>query len=162
MEFKSQIGQDSFVLNQLKNKKNGFFIDIGSGHPININNTIILEKDYDWSGISFDIGPPHTYGLGDVSVEEFIKIWNDNRNTKLITGDSREHDFRKIFEDNNVPKIIDYLSIDLDPPTVTFEVLKMIPFDEYQFRVITFNMIFIEKLVLVICQENYLKVMVMS
>lgn len=139
MKFQSQIGQEKFVLSQLKNKKNGFFIDIGAGHPIIINNTIVLEKDYEWNGISFDIGPPYTHKLGNVSMEEFVKIWKNSRNTNLITGDARKHDFKKIFRDNDVPKIVDYLSIDLEPPIVTFEVLKKIPLDEYQFRVITFE-----------------------
>ena len=31
------------------------------------------------------------------------------------------------------------MSLDLEPPIVTFEVLKLIPFDEYEFRVITFE-----------------------
>jgi len=139
MEFESQIGQDKFVLEQLKNKKNGYFIDIGSGHPVKINNTVILEKHYKWKGLSFDYGPPYAHTLRNISMEEFINVWNTNRNTKLITGDARLHDFKKIFEDNSVPKIVDYLSVDLEPPVVTFEVLKLIPFDDYQFRVITFE-----------------------
>ena len=44
--FKGQAEQDKFVLNMLKNKKNGFFLEIGSNHPININNSYILEKNY--------------------------------------------------------------------------------------------------------------------
>ena len=139
MKLESQIGQDEFVLEQLKNKKNGFFIDIGSGHPIKINNTVALEKYYEWDGLSFDYGPPYAHAIGEVTLKEFIEFWEQNRNTKVITGDARNHDFKKIFESNNVPKIIDYLTVDLEPPSVTFEVLKLIPFDEYQFRVITFE-----------------------
>jgi hypothetical protein len=37
-----QIQQDKFVLNVLKNKKNGFFVEIGSYDPILINNSYIL------------------------------------------------------------------------------------------------------------------------
>ena len=139
MELQSQIGQDKFVLEQLNNKENGFFIDIGSGHPIVINNTVVLEKDYGWDGLNFDYGPPHAHALKKVSMEEFLKLWYEERNTKLITGDARDHDFRKIFKENSVPKIVDYLSLDLEPPVITFEVLKLIPFDEYEFRVITFE-----------------------
>ena len=139
MKLESQIGQDKFVLEHLNNKKNGFFIDIGSGHPVKINNTIVLEKEYEWSGISFDYGPPYAHELSDVTMEKFLEIWSSYRNTKIITGDARKHNFKKIFEENNVPKIIDYLSLDLEPPVVTLEVLKLIPFDEYDFRVITFE-----------------------
>tara|TARA_Y100000768_G_C23458310_1_gene442527 strand:+ start:252 stop:419 length:168 start_codon:yes stop_codon:yes gene_type:complete len=49
--FRGQSLQDKFVLNMLKYKKNGYFLEIGSNDPININNTYILEKDYEWNGI---------------------------------------------------------------------------------------------------------------
>ena len=78
----AQIGQDKFVLEQLNNKENGFFIDIGSGHPIVINNTVVLEKDYGWDGLNFDYGPPHAHALKKVSMEEFLKLWYEERNTK--------------------------------------------------------------------------------
>lgn len=42
--FNGQAEQDKFVLNILKNKKKGFFLEIGSNHPIKINNSYILEK----------------------------------------------------------------------------------------------------------------------
>ena len=40
-----QAQQDKFVLNVLNEKKNGYFLEIGSNHPININNTYLLEKN---------------------------------------------------------------------------------------------------------------------
>ena len=45
----SQACQDKFILNVLKEKKNGFFLEIGSNHPININNTysIIYFRNID-------------------------------------------------------------------------------------------------------------------
>ena len=51
LNYNSQVGQDKFVLSVLKNKKNGYFIEIGSNDPKLINNTFILEKDFNWSGI---------------------------------------------------------------------------------------------------------------
>ena len=52
--FNGQIQQDKFVLNVLKNKKNGFFVEIGSYDPILINNSYILEKNYKWNGIMIE------------------------------------------------------------------------------------------------------------
>lgn len=49
--FNGQAEQDKFVLNILNNKKNGFFLELGSNHPIIINNTYVLEKEYNWKGI---------------------------------------------------------------------------------------------------------------
>jgi len=47
----SQLGQDVEVLRFYNNKKNGFFIEIGASDGIEISNTYLLEKDYDWKGI---------------------------------------------------------------------------------------------------------------
>ena len=35
-------------------KKNGFFLDIGAGDGVNISNTFILEKNFNWNGIVCD------------------------------------------------------------------------------------------------------------
>ena len=55
MDFYSQIGQDKLVLKYLKNKKNGTFVDIGCGFPKHINNTYLLESEFNWYGISVDL-----------------------------------------------------------------------------------------------------------
>ena len=39
MKFLGQSNQDEFVIKLLNYKKNGYFLEIGSNHPININNT---------------------------------------------------------------------------------------------------------------------------
>jgi len=44
--YNGQAEQDKFILNVLKEKKDGFFLEIGSNHPININNTFVLETKY--------------------------------------------------------------------------------------------------------------------
>lgn len=130
MNFYSQIGQDRLVVKYSKEKRNGTFVDIGSGFPININNTFVLEKEYDWSGISIDL---YLYSEKDGSK------WNDNRKTKLIIKDALSIDYSTMFEENDLPKKIDYLSIDLEPPDLSLKCLFMIPFDEYIFNIITFE-----------------------
>lgn len=50
----SQIGQDLFVLNHYNNKRNGYYVDIGSYDGVNFSNTYLLEKDYDWIGICIE------------------------------------------------------------------------------------------------------------
>ena len=47
-------GIDSLILNIFKNQKNGFYLDIGCGHPIKNNNTYLLNKK-GWSGINIDL-----------------------------------------------------------------------------------------------------------
>ena len=46
-----QANQDKFVLNVLKEKSFGYYLEIGSNHPININNTYLLETKYNRKGI---------------------------------------------------------------------------------------------------------------
>tara|TARA_R100000654_G_scaffold12996_2_gene28268 strand:- start:5125 stop:5742 length:618 start_codon:yes stop_codon:yes gene_type:complete len=54
MKSYSQIKQDLYVLEYFKYKKNGFFVDIGANNPIELNNTYLLETDYNWNGICIE------------------------------------------------------------------------------------------------------------
>jgi FkbM family methyltransferase len=47
----SQYGQDQWVLEALGRLKGGFFLEIGAGDGLWISNTLILERDYQWTGI---------------------------------------------------------------------------------------------------------------
>jgi FkbM family methyltransferase len=47
----SQIGQDLNVLKFYKNKRNGYFVEIGASDGITLSNTYLLEKDFGWHGI---------------------------------------------------------------------------------------------------------------
>ena len=116
----SQAGQDLFVMNILNYIKNGYFIDIGCNDPDIGNNTRLLE-DFDWKGISFDF----------YEIRNFSQL----RNCKFILGDATKHDYNFIFESNGVPKVIDYLSIDID--ALSLVALKKIPLSEYECKIIT-------------------------
>lgn len=50
----SMDGEDLVILNFFKNKKKGFYIDVGCYHPIHRNNTFLLYKK-GWNGINIDI-----------------------------------------------------------------------------------------------------------
>jgi FkbM family methyltransferase len=50
----SMFGEDKFIKNYYKNKKKGFYIDVGAYHPLDGNNTQLLYKK-GWSGINLDI-----------------------------------------------------------------------------------------------------------
>ena len=116
----SQCAQDEFVNKILNNKSTGFFIDIGSSHPVEMNNSYFFEL-LGWKGLCFD----------QLEVANFSQI----RKSKLIVGDASQHDYDKLFIDENVPQIIDYLSLDVDE--FTLKVLERIPLQSYQFKVIT-------------------------
>ncbi len=50
----SMDGEDIEVFNYFKNKKNGFYVDVGAYHPIQRNNTMLLYLN-GWEGINIDI-----------------------------------------------------------------------------------------------------------
>ena len=50
----SMFGEDKFIQKYYKNKKKGFYIDVGAYHPLDGSNTQLLYKK-GWSGINLDI-----------------------------------------------------------------------------------------------------------
>jgi FkbM family methyltransferase len=51
MRSASQLFQDLLVLFFLRGKRNGFFVEIGATNGVDMSNTIILERDFQWRGI---------------------------------------------------------------------------------------------------------------
>jgi hypothetical protein len=123
----AQAYQDMFVLSCLNGKRDGYYLEIGAYHSTNLSNTYLLESKFGWSGISVDI---------DDSVRN---SFSTNREGNLIIADAISLDYKKILNDYNMPKRIDYLQLDIEPQTNTLECLKNIPFDEYRFSVITYE-----------------------
>lgn len=56
LDYKGQIGQDIIAYICLKNKKNGFYIDIGAYDGITLSNTYIFEK-LGWNGFCVEANP---------------------------------------------------------------------------------------------------------
>ena len=127
-----EAGQDKFVLNVLNEKKNGFFLEIGSMEPIHVNNTYILEKNYNWKGIMIEIS------------EDYLTLYKEHRpNSIHIINDATKIDYKNLFEINNMPMEMDYLQIDLNVDNrstlTTLEILDNDIFDKYKFATITFE-----------------------
>jgi FkbM family methyltransferase len=53
----SELGQDFFALQTSYYINDGFFVDIGAADGFTANNTFILEKFYNWTGICIDPNP---------------------------------------------------------------------------------------------------------
>ena len=49
----SMDNEDTVILKYFKDRKNGFYVDVGCYHPIHINNTYLLYKK-NWHGINID------------------------------------------------------------------------------------------------------------
>lgn len=130
--YRGQAEQDKFVLHILKEKKNGIFVEIGSNHPSQINNTYLLESKYDWKGVMVEYDP------------SFLPLYKQYRNNSIhIINDATQVDYKNIFENNNYPSGIDYLQIDLEPSNgSTLRILQKLDttiFDNYKFATVTFE-----------------------
>ena len=57
----------------------------------------------------------------------------------LLSKNTLETDFLQLFSQFQVPKEIDYLSLDVDPCDSTYKTLLRLPLDQYKFAVITYE-----------------------
>jgi len=141
----SQFGQVDYVIDKSNGKTDGIYVEIGAGHPIHINNSYKLEKDYNWKGISIDCEDPKNASrikadkCESLSVEEYEKFWYSIRKNPIVVTDATTVDYNKLFESYNLPKNIDYLQIDIDPPKNTYQALLNIPFEDYNIKIITYE-----------------------
>lgn len=53
----AQLEQDLWVLRNTNYKRNGYFVDFGATNGKDINNSFLLEKEYDWNGIVCEPNP---------------------------------------------------------------------------------------------------------
>jgi hypothetical protein len=135
--YKGNSSQESFVLSIFNEKKNGCYVELGAFDSQLGSNTYHLEKDYNWSGVSFEI-------LDDRRSE-----FTSNR-VNPCYGDALDFNYLNYFEENNFPKQIDYLQVDIDAGYkedgrpfgnhyLTLLGLISLPLTQYRFSVITFE-----------------------
>lgn len=121
------IRQDRFVCKSLNFKKNGTFLDVGCHDYMRISNTYYLEKELNWTGIGVDIDP------------QFKEGWDLYRKSPFILADAATVNYQKLLSSHNMPEIIDYLTVDIEPPLLTLEALYRIFQTNYSFNIITFE-----------------------
>jgi hypothetical protein len=131
----SEAYQDLFILTMLNGKREGTYLEIGAGAAFFGNNTALLDQDFGWKGISVDIL--------EVAVNQFINgapYYGDRRrNNKCVLKDATKIDYEKFLSGLDFPNEIDYLQLDCDPASVTYDILLTIPFESYKFAVITYE-----------------------
>ena len=129
--FLGQSKQDEFVIKMLNYKNNGYFLEIGSNHPININNTYKLEKEYLWKGIMVEYD------------KKFEPLYKTHRSSHYIIQDATSINYEDLFIKYNFPKNLDYLQIDLEVSNnstlKTLELLDKTIMKNYTFNVVTFE-----------------------
>ena len=160
---KSQIGQDLFVLGQLGFKTGGYFVEFGAANGLDLSNTYLLEKHFNWSGI---LAEPLSENLPTLSKNRSAQletscVWSRSNELLEFTeagelstisafsgSDFHKASRRKcrrynvntislfdMLEKYNAPSVIDYLSIDTEGSE--FEILSAFDFAKYKFKVIT-------------------------
>jgi hypothetical protein len=116
----SQAKQDLFVLHMMNNKQ-GSYLEVGASHPININNTYLLEKN-GWKGVSIDNDNQNEI------------IWNQCRKNTLIITDAIIFDYKSLNQ-----TFFNYLQLDIEPPLNTYKALLRILESGIEFGIITYE-----------------------
>ena len=114
----SQEKQDEFVLHMM-NGKVGEYLEVGASHPIDINNTFLLEQ-HGWTGLSIDID------------DSCRNIWLEKRKNPLVIADALTFEYPQ-------KERIDYLQIDVDPSETSFKALLQVLKSKTKFSIITYE-----------------------
>lgn len=130
--FLGQAQQDKFVLKVLKEKHDGCFLEIGSNHPVYINNTYLLETNYHWKGILVEYDA------------KYLPLYKQHRSHSVaIIQDATKVNYQALFRQVHLPAAIDYLQIDLEANNGstlrTLQKLDADVFDRYRFATVTFE-----------------------
>lgn len=117
-----QLYQDLFVLCLTNGKRGGKYLEIGAYHSQELSNTLLLERDFGWTGVSVEIDKERA--------EEF----NVNRTNPIIAGDALTVDYA-IW----APIDLDYLQVDCEPAATSLAILKKVLGDGVRPNIITFE-----------------------
>ena len=114
-------GEDTAVLNYFKDKKDGFYVDVGCYHPTHRNNTYLLRKQ-DWKGINIDTSEfsidlfNHTrpkdlnYHCAISNKNEMIKLFYQKELSQLSTTERNQA--KTVFHGNIKEKEIQAFTLD--------------------------------------------------
>ena len=127
----SQTLQDMFIMYMTQGKRNGTYLEIGSADPSYGSNTKILEETFDWVGTGIEI------------LANEVEKHKQERKNPVICANALDIDYNELLDKMSKEYgnggVFDYLQVDCEPPSVSFDILKMIPFDKYKFAVVTFE-----------------------
>lgn len=124
---KSSSWQESFAISMTQEKKNGFYVELGSADPYIESNTWLLESEFGWKGLALEID------------QELAQKYNSsNRISKCINANALTFDYLSYFKDHDFPEVIDFLQIDIDGHDKGNCLLALLalPMLQYRFSVI--------------------------
>jgi FkbM family methyltransferase len=155
--FHSQVGQDNWVCEKLKYKKDGFFIDVGACDGIWYSNTHYLEKQLNWNGICVEADilkfnellvnrtctcvnkAVYRYS-GSVEFARSNEIFGVKKDLQFPITPGTECivetiSMEDLLDHYGSPKLIDYISLDTEGGD--YDVLLGFPFNRYDVKLWT-------------------------
>ena len=164
-ESRAQLFQDLFVLFSLGQKREGFFVEFGATDGVELSNTLLLEKSYEWNGI---LAEPAKCWHEDLrsnrtcvidtrcvwkesgEVLEFNEVSDRELSTLAKYSNHGGHfvarrtgrrypvetvSLHDLLSSHNAPNSIDYLSVDTEGSE--FDILEAFDFQNYDVKIIT-------------------------
>jgi len=124
---RAQAHQDAFAYS-IKGD-NGTYIEIGAFKPATKSNTYGLEVYHGWKGFSLELNV------------KWRQAWNEcpERHNPVCWTDATTFDYVAQFDSMGMPRRINYLSCDIEPPNNTFTALKRVIEQGIEFDCITFE-----------------------
>lgn len=164
-ESHGQLFQDLFVLHELSEKTNGFFVEFGATNGKSLSNTFLLEKKYGWTGILAEPAKAwhseleanrgctidhrcvaektgQVVSFNETELLELSTIdkysSNDARANERASGRRYEVEtvsLNDLLGQHNAPAEIDYLSVDTEGSELS--ILQNLDFARYRPNIIT-------------------------
>jgi hypothetical protein len=157
----SQTNQDQVVIGLLRNKREGFFIDLAANDAQKYSNTYALERRFGWEGICIEPNPEYWFDLsrfrtckvvaaivGRDRMEEIKFNYRGvfggiNRGEEFDNGEEYAKvsipaftvPLEEILERTDTPHVIDYLSLDVEGAETY--IIKNFPLSSYQIKIMT-------------------------
>ena len=122
----SQVYQDLFVLSMLNGKRNGTYLEIGTAGPEYGNNTKLLEE-FGWTGMGIEWD------------KKLADSYAAARKNPVLNQDALNINYARLTQSISPSGVIDYLQLDCEPASTTYEIMTRIPFSKVKFAVITYE-----------------------
>ena len=159
----SQFRQDEIVSRLLRGKRNGYFVDLAANDAVRISNTYALESQFGWTGLCLEPNERYWPGLayrtctvvgavvGNTTMDQVAFKFPKEKAPKggIVGKEFDNHEvgekgetrqrytvtLKDIFERFDTPKVIDYLSLDVEGAELF--IMSYFPFSEYRIQILT-------------------------
>ena len=162
---KAQLDQDLWALHETQEKRGGYFIEFGACDGMTLSNSLLLEREYGWSGLVAEPNPRWHAALkvnrkcaidlrcvsgksGETESFDATAIAELGGMTRTMPVDSNTlarsmHakikvptvSLNDLLREHNAPRTIDYLSVDTEGSEL--EILTAFNWDAYDVRLVS-------------------------